>query len=103
MKILCEVCNKNEAIGVYCVPGVPVSCAYCRECLANDNHSISILIANTACCSGLENTIDWWKHMVMHCLKYQGKTLEWFNEQVKLQIVEMDAICKAHDEMMEKG
>ena len=39
--MICEACGKNEAIGVYCVPGVPISCAYCRDCsLYYQNKSI---------------------------------------------------------------
>jgi len=43
-----------------------------------------ILIANTACCNGLEHCNEWWKQMVNDSLKRQGKTLECFNEQVAI-------------------
>lgn len=81
--MICEACGKNEAIGVYCVPGVPISCAYCRDCLLNDNHPMEILIANTVCCGGLEQCADWWKEMVKHSLYYQNKSIEWFNAEVE--------------------
>jgi len=29
---VCDVCLKNEAIGVFAIPGVPMSVAYCKEC-----------------------------------------------------------------------
>ena len=82
-KLICECCNKNEAIGVACVPMVPCSVAYCRECLKANSHPMNILVANTICIDGLENANEEWKQMVLDSLKYQGKTLEWFNEQVE--------------------
>ena len=82
-KLICECCNKNEAIGVACVPMVPCSVAYCRECLKANSHPMNILVANTICIGGLENANEEWKQMVLDSLKYQGKTLEWFNEQVE--------------------
>lgn len=81
--LICESCNKNEAIGVACVPGVPYSAAYCIECLKANSNPMHILIANTACCGGLEHCNEWWKQIVDMSLKHQGKTLEWFNNEVK--------------------
>lgn len=35
-KLMCEVCRKNEAVGVAgCTLSQPVSHAYCRDCLAH--------------------------------------------------------------------
>lgn len=82
-KLICESCNKNEAMGVACVPGVPCSAAYCYECLGANSHPMHILIANTACCEGLEHCNEGWKRMVNDSLKHQGKTIEWFNKEVK--------------------
>jgi hypothetical protein len=86
--LICEACNKNEAIGVASVPGVPYSAAYCKECLKNNNHPMFILIANTACCDGIDNCSDWWKEMVSSSLKVQNKTLDWFNQEVAKSIGE---------------
>lgn len=80
--LICEVCNKNEAIGVACVPGVPISSAYCNECLKANAHPINILIINTAMIGGLDLSIDEWREMVFDTLKYMGKSLEWFNQEV---------------------
>jgi hypothetical protein len=80
--LICEVCEQNQAIGVCCVPGVPYSAAYCRECATANNHPMHILIANTASLGGLQEAVDWWQEMVTSSLRNQGKTLEWFNEQV---------------------
>lgn len=81
-KLICEACNKNEAIGVACVPMVPCSVAYCRECLQVNSHPMPTLIANTICIGGLDYANEDWKQMVKDSLKHQNKTIEWFNEQV---------------------
>lgn len=81
--MICDVCNKNESVGVACIPMVPMSVAYCRECLQANSHPMYVLIANTVCIGGLEHANEDWKEMVMCSLKHQDKTLEWFNAQVK--------------------
>lgn len=81
-KLICDACTKNEAIGVACVPMVPCSMAYCKECLQANSHPMNVLIANTACIGGLGLANEFWKAMVMDSLKHQDKTLEWFNKQV---------------------
>lgn len=96
-EVTCEACNKRPAVGVCSVPGVPFSCAYCRECLQSNNHPMFILIANTACCDGYENTADWWKEMVNSSLKQQDKTLEWFNNEVKASINSLNKLAERVD------
>ena len=93
-KLTCDVCNTNTAIGVCCVPGVPISCAYCAECLQADSHPMPVLIANTTCIGGLKYAAEWWKEMVEHSLRHQGKTIEWFNQEVEESIKSMEA---SHD------
>jgi hypothetical protein len=78
----CQVCDKNLAVGVACVPGVPYSAAYCLDCLKADAHPLFIVIANTACCGGLEYCHDGWREVVDHTLAHLGKTKEWFVEEV---------------------
>ncbi len=85
-KLICDACKENEALGVAAVPGVPMSVAYCRECLQANSHPMYVLIGNTACCGGLDNTVDEWQQMVMCSLHHQDKTLEWFNEEVRKSI-----------------
>jgi hypothetical protein len=82
-KLICEVCNTNEAIGVAAIPGIPMSVAYCKECLEKDSYPMWALISYTACCNGLDHCAEWWKEIVGHSLKAQGKTIEWFNAEVK--------------------
>lgn len=91
---ICEVCKRNKAVGVAAVPMVPMSVAYCRECLEANSHPLHILIANTVCVGGLERASEGWKQMVMDSLKHQGKTLEWFNGQVQEGIKNMNEYGK---------
>lgn len=96
-KLICEVCNKNEAVGVACVPMVPMSCAYCSECLRANAHPWGILIANTICLGGLDQANEDWKQMVTDTCAHLGKTLEEFNAEVAEGIKELDAQCEAEE------
>ncbi len=91
-KLTCESCNKNKSVGVACVPGVPYSAAYCGECLDANSHPMHILVANTACCGGLEHCTGWWKDIVESSLKHQGKDMEWFTEKVKVSIRQLEGL-----------
>lgn len=93
-ELVCNVCNKNKAIGVAAVPGVPMSVAYCKGCLEANSHPMYVLIANTACVGGLEMANEGWKQMVVDSLKHQGRTLGWFNGQVRESIKSMDEYGK---------
>ena len=79
----CDVClTENTPVQVCCVPGVPVSMAYCRGCLKSNIHPMDILIGNTACCDGLQNCNAEWQDMVHTTLKRFNKSEEWFNQEV---------------------
>lgn len=88
-KLVCDVCNKEKAIGVACIPMVPMSVAYCRKCLEANAHPWWALVANTICINGLENANDEWKQMVYDTCKYLNRTLEEFNKEVKQGIEDM--------------
>lgn len=90
--LTCEVCRKNEAKGVACVPAIPISVAYCQECLDANSHPLDLLIANTAMCGGFNETNEMWQEIVTDSLRNQGKTLEWFNEQVAKDMTEMERL-----------
>ena len=81
-KLICEVCEKNEAVGVCCVPGVPMSSAYCRECLQANAHPWNVIVANTACVGSFDDCIPEWKEMVRDTCKHLGKTMEEFKAAV---------------------
>lgn len=86
----CEVCKQNVSIGVYCVPSVPISCAYCEECANAGAHPWWILVSNTACIGGLAKTADWWKWMVTDTCNHLGKTLEEFNTDVQKSLNQLE-------------
>lgn len=91
---ICEICNKNQATGVCCVPGVPISCAYCKECLDANAHPWWVLLANTVCLGGLEHAAYWWKKMVEDTCLHLGRTKEEFNQEVQKEIDGMDKVEK---------
>ena len=78
-ELKCEVCKNEPAVGVCCVPGVAYSAAYGKECLEADAHPWDILVANTVCVGGLEQSADWWKKMVENTCKHLKRTIEEFN------------------------
>jgi len=86
----CDVCNKNDEIGVACIPGIPCSAAYCQECLDANAHPWWAIVANTACCDGLENCADWWKKMVYDTCKHLDKTIEEFNKEVTKEMKKIE-------------
>jgi len=79
----CEVCHKEvEEVVVCSMPFVPMTVGYCRKCFNANAHPISILVANTSLCGGLENTNEEWKRMVNCTLKHLGVSKEEFERLV---------------------
>lgn len=78
----CEVCQKEKAVGVCCVPGVPYSAAYCKTCLEANAHPYGIVVANTACCGGLEHTCQEWQDLVRGTLVHLNKSPDQFKADV---------------------
>jgi len=52
---LCDVCNKEEIFGVASIPGIPMSVAYCKNCINADAHPIWAIRGNIVCCGGVEH------------------------------------------------
>jgi len=80
---ICEVCKKNKAIGVFCVPSVPIGCAYCEECYEANAYPWWILVSNTVCCGGLDKCADFWKWMVTNTCEHLEKSLDEFITDVR--------------------
>lgn len=59
MIILCETCKTRAPKGVACVPCVPLSVAYCQECLDNNAHPFWVLKASVAINGGPVHTAAW--------------------------------------------
>lgn len=96
-KLLCEVCKKNEAVGVCCVPGVPMSCAYCRECLDANAHPVQVLAGVAWQCDGLTNTVPEFQEMVACTLRHLGVAQQRFDEMVTQIDIDAKAYCDAAD------
>lgn len=88
----CDVCEKNLEIGVACVPGLPISVAYCQQCLNANAHPWWTLVAGTALNNGLENCADYWKKMVQDTCVHLGRTLEEFNQDVQKDLDKLAAL-----------
>jgi hypothetical protein len=87
----CDVCGVNPQIGVAAIPGVPMSVAYCEECLRANAHPYGIMVINTAMISGgLEEAAEWWREMVDDTLRHLGKTRAQFDLDVELERREMN-------------
>lgn len=80
---ICEVCREREIIGVYAMPGVPISHGYCKECSQANAHPYGSVVANTACIGGFDRAAEWWQETVKDTLKHLGINMEEFQEDVE--------------------
>lgn len=75
----CECCEEVKPIvGVASIPGMPISIAWCRNCLESGAIPYWAAVANTAMCGGLDNCNDEWKKIVTDTLFYFGKSIDDF-------------------------
>ena len=86
----CDVCGVNPQIGVAAVPGVPMSVAYCEECLRANAHPYGILVINTALLGGYEHAAEWWQQMVDDTLAHLSKPRERFDLDVEVELRNID-------------
>lgn len=103
---VCDVCEKEPTIGVACVPGVPMSVAYCPGCLQANAHPWWVLVANTAAMGGLDEAAGWWVDMVHDTCTHLGRTITEFEADVDEQIGavdEQEARLEAELDELEKG
>lgn len=82
----CDVCNDRGSISVASIPGIPVSCAWCRPCVQSGAIPYWALVANTGMIGGLDGAADWWKETVDTTLRWLGKTMEEFLHDVQSDI-----------------
>lgn len=82
----CECCGREPAIGVAAVPGMPISIAWGKCCLAAGVIPYKLAVANTAAVGGLNNTVQWWRDIVDLTLAYFDRTHEQFARDVQLNI-----------------
>lgn len=101
--LVCEVCGSDVECEVFCVPGVPMSCRYCNDCLEANAHPWGILVANTVCATGdLDTMCDEWIDMVEATCRRLGRTIEEFKKQVAIDKQLMYEDLDRMNENMEK-
>ncbi len=86
----CDVCNKRPMIGAFCIPGLPMSCAYCQECFDANAHPMGILVSMTATTGSLEAFDHFWVKMVEDTCKHLGVSMEEFMERVREEKVNQE-------------
>jgi hypothetical protein len=62
-KLICEVCKKNEAVGVASSAVGPVSLAYCKTCLDWMADALWVIASSVYCCDGPEHMAEWFWDM----------------------------------------
>jgi hypothetical protein len=85
----CDVCGEREATGVGAMPGVPISFAYCKDCLRANAHPYAIVVANTAMLGGMAEAAPWWQQLVDDTLAHLRKSRERFDGDVAAEIAIM--------------
>lgn len=91
LHLSCEVCPDAPAIGVASMPGLPVSVAYCRDCLRANAHPWGLLLANTVALGGLVHAAGWWVAMVDATCTRLGRSREEFEQAVAEVLAEQEA------------
>ena len=89
--LTCEICEKEPAVGVAAVPGVPYSAATGRNCLEAGAIPYWVAVANTAAVGGLDEATDWWCDMVTATLTHLGTDRAQFDADVAEAIADFDA------------
>lgn len=80
----CNVCNKNEALGVAASPFGPISLAYCRECINAPADAYFIIVNMVASAGGDEaNLNEWARSYIEPSLRVAGVTREQFYKDVQ--------------------
>lgn len=81
--LLCDVCGQRPVAGVYAMPGVPISFAYCQGCLDASAHPLWAVVANTALCGGYDETAGWWQQLVDDTLAHLGVDRDEFDRRCR--------------------
>jgi hypothetical protein len=96
--LICQVCGKNESVGVACSAFGAVSLAYCAECIHEDRDSYGLLVGTAACFpvppDKLELTSfreDLWP-TVEATMAFRGKTWDDLRQESKELLDEMAAL-----------
>lgn len=99
----CDVCGTGATLGVACVPGLPISVAYCEDCLRAGAHPYETLVIATADLGGLDDSADWWKEMVQNTLKHLKIPWSQFFADVDEAIADFIKMEQEMEREMQKG
>ena len=82
----CEVCNEEMHEGrtiVLSVPGVPWSSRFCHPCRRSGAIPYDLLVGNTQCVGGYDQSADWWRSIIDLTLTHLDITIEQFLKEVE--------------------
>lgn len=95
----CGCCGKEKPIvGVAAITGMPMSIAWCEDCLKVDIVPYWSAVSNTAVCDGWDNCAEWWQEIVKNTLEYFGKTRAEFEQDVTEDIKAMEKYFNEEDQ-----
>lgn len=98
----CECCNEEKKIvGIASIPGMPMSIAWCQECLESGVIPYWAAVSNTALVGSYENSAEWWKELVDLTLKKFNKTMEEFTVDVTADIENMNRYFEEQEQSAE--
>ena len=73
--MLCDVCHKREAAGVYSSRIAPVSCAYCSDCMKKGAEPYGVLVTRLAFIRDLRRINPVLKFVVEATLRVENKSV----------------------------
>ena len=82
----CEVCNEEMHEGrtvVLSVPGIPWSSRFCHPCRRSGAIPYHLMVANTQCIGGYDQSADWWRDIIKLTLEHLGITMKQFLKEVE--------------------
>lgn len=81
----CQCCNKNESVGFAAVPGMPVTIAWCQECLNAEVTPYGILVFNVGTAGKVQSRddivamfVDWYVDEIDRTLEYFDVSFDQF-------------------------
>jgi len=90
--MVCSVCGKNVAVGVYASRIAPVSCAYCNRCMEKRAEPYGVLVTKVAHLMSRNPDYQLSPKLIivkLSTLSINDKTEEMFSEDVKNRMLEM--------------
>jgi len=95
--LVCEVCGKNESVGIACSVFGAMSMAYCSDCIRKNRDSYGLLVATAACFPvpsdqiKLEDFREDLRATVTATMKYAGKSWDDLRRESTALLKEMAA------------